>query len=568
MLALRVDYLAGRAVATAWNDRGSAEWPPHPSRLYAALVDAWADVDAPDPAEEAALRWLEAQGPPAVHASEATKRSVMTVYVPVNDPSVASGQVERKRALLAEAERAFGEASAALVEGLAAAERRRVEKDLARVQKGLDKARRDLVEVVAQDRLPAAPNKEQMKMAVAVMPESRLKQSRTFPSVTPKDPTVWMAWATDPGEHREPLQRLASRVFRLGHSSSVVRATVLDDVPADAPEAEEPMAEGERVLRVVDAGQLDRLVEEHGRHRGVEPRVLPARSQPYGRRIPKTDRREPHSVFDDRTWVVLTRERGDRLDVTAGVALARAVRGALLRHAAEPIASVLTGHRASGEPLDVPHLAVVPLPFVGHLHADGGIRGVALILPREASPRERGAVLQALEAWERAAESPDEGGAPLLRAVMGSAGALNLRRLGFEEVPSTLRPGTWCQPRTRWVTATPVALDRNPGDLQDPDPRRRAAAWAAVAQDLRRACAHVGLPEPVEVEGITSVPLAGTAKARDWPAFPPQPGRQRKVKVHARLVFAEPVRGPILLGSGRYLGLGLFRPVREDPDHA
>ena len=36
--------------------------------------------------------------------------------------------------------------------------------------------------------------------------------------------------------------------------------------------------------------------------------------------------------------------------------------------------------------------------------------------------------------------------------------------------------------------------------------------------------------------------------------------------VHATLRFPVPVRGPVLLGAGRYFGLGLMRPVVEERD--
>ena len=32
MLALRIELLTGRYVATAYDDRNTAEWPPHPAR--------------------------------------------------------------------------------------------------------------------------------------------------------------------------------------------------------------------------------------------------------------------------------------------------------------------------------------------------------------------------------------------------------------------------------------------------------------------------------------------------------------------------------------------------------
>jgi len=35
------------------------------------------------------------------------------------------------------------------------------------------------------------------------------------------------------------------------------------------------------------------------------------------------------------------------------------------------------------------------------------------------------------------------------------------------------------------------------------------------------------------------------------------------VRVHADIQFAAPVRGPLLLGAGRYFGLGLCLPVED-----
>lgn len=50
------------------------------------------------------------------------------------------------------------------------------------------------------------------------------------------------------------------------------------------------------------------------------------------------------------------------------------------------------------------------------------------------------------------------------------------------------------------------------------------------------------------------------------PAFMPFPrhGREKKfqrVCVHAELEFEEPVAGPVMLGVGRYFGVGLCGPL-------
>jgi CRISPR-associated protein Csb2 len=93
MLALEVEYLLGRAVATDPSHRDRVEWPPHPSRLFSALVDSLADVRAAEPASagacEEALRWLECLDPPHIRASLDRHVSERTwplkYWVPIND---------------------------------------------------------------------------------------------------------------------------------------------------------------------------------------------------------------------------------------------------------------------------------------------------------------------------------------------------------------------------------------------------------------------------------------------------------------------------------------------------
>ncbi|MFN8876672.1 MAG: type I-U CRISPR-associated protein Csb2, partial [Gemmatimonadota bacterium] len=43
MFALRLDLLTGRYAATSFDDRRRAEWPPHPARLFSALVATWGE---------------------------------------------------------------------------------------------------------------------------------------------------------------------------------------------------------------------------------------------------------------------------------------------------------------------------------------------------------------------------------------------------------------------------------------------------------------------------------------------------------------------------------------------
>src|ERR1035441_4257438 len=89
MLAIRIDYLTGVSMATKHDDpsRSSAEWPPHPDRLFSALVAAAADMsdlDSEELAEFRALQWLCGLGAPQISVSEARRRSAPAVHMPTN----------------------------------------------------------------------------------------------------------------------------------------------------------------------------------------------------------------------------------------------------------------------------------------------------------------------------------------------------------------------------------------------------------------------------------------------------------------------------------------------------
>src|SRR5262249_21665873 len=87
MLALEVEFLLGRYVATNYRDREKAEWPPHPERLFSALVAA-ANESGLGKSARAALLWLESLTPPCIFADpQPGEPTTVTVYVPVNDPA-------------------------------------------------------------------------------------------------------------------------------------------------------------------------------------------------------------------------------------------------------------------------------------------------------------------------------------------------------------------------------------------------------------------------------------------------------------------------------------------------
>jgi len=282
-----------------------------------------------------------------------------------------------------------------------------------------------------------------------------------------------------------------------------------------------------------------------------------------GRKLTSPEWERSH--FDDE-WVILARVAGPRLPSTATTGLSRQLRRALISFAEQPVPELLSGRGPGGDASQAAHLAVVPLPFVGSEHADGALLGVALVLPRSVDPAQRRAVMAAVARFEATYASPEDGDdAPAIPLDLGSAGVLNLQRVAWGEHKSAnLRSTTWSRASRTWTTATPVALDRHPGDLHDDDHAKRQAAFEAARADVIEAVRRIGLPSPVAVEVFRSCLLPGSAKPRTFPRFPSDSSRPQRVLVHVNLRFAVPVRGPILMGAGRYQGLGLFRPVDDD----
>ena len=92
MFALGIELLMGRAIITRWDNREEPEWPPHPDRVFMALVAAWGETGE-DPLQRAALEWLESLGPPSLAVPlEVSVRTPFTSYVPVNDESSPMGK--------------------------------------------------------------------------------------------------------------------------------------------------------------------------------------------------------------------------------------------------------------------------------------------------------------------------------------------------------------------------------------------------------------------------------------------------------------------------------------------
>ena len=92
MFAIGIELLMRRAIITRWDNREEPEWPPHPDRVFLAIVAAWGEAGE-DLDQRAALEWLEGLDPPGIAVPlETSSRTSFTSYVPVNDDSSPMGK--------------------------------------------------------------------------------------------------------------------------------------------------------------------------------------------------------------------------------------------------------------------------------------------------------------------------------------------------------------------------------------------------------------------------------------------------------------------------------------------
>jgi len=405
------------------------------------------------------------------------------------------------------------------------------------------------------------------KHALGVMPQLRQRQPRRFPAIRPEDPCVHLLWPEAQADDRllDALQALAADTSYVGHSASLTRCRFRQ--PPGQSDGYVP------ARRSVYPGRFRELVAAFAA--GTRPHpgaIVPASSLP-------APQPSAQSVFSDR-WLVLEQATDDALpDLRATARVAQAIRDRLVagyRDAGltDRAPDVLSGRSPDGNPAQTPHLAIVPLAFVGFPHADGHLLGFGLVPPRASGLLEDPEFLKVLRIvfpWDASV------GRRILRLDLPQVSG-GVSRIGLSP---TVEP-SWqsCEPRLyvtgeggparTFATVTPIALDRFPRE-------RGAARDAEVAAEVARMCQNIGLPAPARLAtaagqyavipdkhaAIEGCPPAWTnARSPAWTAWQMPPFVAGRYLTHAVMQFAQPIEGPVILGAGRYLGLGLCRPIR------
>lgn len=395
-----------------------------------------------------------------------------------------------------------------------------------------------------------------------VLPDERPRRERRFPAARPgrlptneivaSSASLAFVWPTTPDTiSMSALGALARDVAYIGHSASLTRCRFLTGSAEDLP------SRGQPATRRIYPGRLGELVSAY-RANPVRPVIRPGASVSASEAV-----REAHGEDD---WLILEFLSDQALDLRGAAPICRLLRDALMsgfrrRGRSDSIPEVLSGHAPDGRPTKKSHLSVVPLGFVGSQYATGRIYGFGLIPPARLSLRE----IPGLEAAFRCVTRYDPRrerrvlklrGSPLRHAVelAPTADAVRPGRV-------SLSSGPYRRPARMWATVTPIVLDRHLKRGTDTEIRGLVV----------RACRNAGLPAP-DVDGIRTsrhAAFPGVPPARPHRGAPPW-SRWRVPRsfasrplVHAVIDFGEAIAGPILLGAGRFTGLGLCRQVRE-----
>lgn len=508
--SLVIEYLTGYAVATDPANRGQAEWPPHPARVFMAMAAAHFDTDPTNQEQRAALEWLATLDPPDVTVPLHTMRDVLTVYVPVNDQSGGDALIKRSRQ----------------------------PRFFPRVHVGSEPLRQTWN---LQNDLPAThldALESICRNVTRVGHSSSLVWVRLERDVIVEPTHVPDEYAMEKGlriAQAGALQRLETSFNK---SSVDAFAELEEQIGASKGKAKKQLQE--------------KLKEQFPSGQPTSQRPVFSISRGY-RSVTTTPANNPQSPFDP-NFIVL--KESDDAPQTFGLESTAQITDALRKlimskSPIQPAPQWVGGHEANGDKLiSSNHMALIPLAFVGREHADGHLMGVGIVLPRDLPLRKRAEVLSRILFDDKTNEPMP------LELKLGKAGVWKVVRETNLSPKQTLQALTYTAASASWASVTPVLLDRMPKADRVEDP----GAWREeVAGIVSQSCKKIGLPEPIAVRVEKTPFFIGSLRAMPGQGGFPQL-RKDKFQVHVQIDFDRSVLGPVLLGAGRFRGYGLMRP--------
>jgi CRISPR-associated protein Csb2 len=490
---------------------GTGDWPPSPARLFQALVAGAARGAALADEDRAALGWLETLKPPVIAAPKSLPARGFTTYVPNNDLDAVGGDPRR-----------IGE----------------------------------------------------IRIAKSIKP-------RLFDAMG----SFLYAWCYAPDDaaehHACGITRIAERLYQLGRGVDMAWAwaEVVDEAEIEARLAahggilHRPSDRGaDMALLCPQPGSLTSLEERFraGRNRFAEigngkKRVQLFSQPPKPRfRAVSYDCPPTYQLFDLRETESLKAEPGfapwpltrtvDLVTIIRTRAVDRLMEA--LPDQAASIARILVGRNAS-EADKAQRVRIVPLPSIGHIHVDPAIRRVLIEIPPNC-PIAANDIAWAFSGLELGIDHQ-------------TGEVLREGRPVLVPTEDQSMPGRYQRKSRLWRTITPVALPP-PAARRRTDRSRQSDAKDGAERLLEQRRAAGAILQALRHAGFGSVPATirvqrepFTARGERVEPFAPGTRFAAARLWHVEIGFAEPVKGPLLLGDGRYLGLGLMVPVETAP---
>lgn len=492
---------------------GAGEWPPAPARLFQALV---AGVGLSGPLgddDRRALAWLETLGAPLVAAPRMHEGHTVTLYLPNNDLDSAGGDPHR----------------------------------IAKIRGCVKAVKPRLLEGGVPFRY---------------------------------------SWTYEEGEasarHASFICGLAERLYQFGRGidfacawGEVMDQASLDDELFAYPGTVHRPTHGENGVEL-KCPMPGSLVSLENRFRASGRRFRLER----GGRVPKTiftrapmpkfvriayDSPTQHLVFDLRegpdcasfaVWPIAETTR--LVGLLRNCAVARLVSAIPSRRA--EIESVLVGRKKDGSE-SIPaseRVRIIPLASIGHYHSDRGIRRVLIEVPSGCKLSVDDLQWAFSGVAPVAADSLDVGFLLTIATNESSIGMLAHYGIGEPEG------------HRRWRTVTPMALSNSVARRRI-DPERKAVdrkggqerevEGARVAGAVVQALRHAGVTRRGEAIRVQREPFeSGGERAEEFA----EGTRFSKHSLwHVEIEFSANLSGPLLVGDGRFLGLGLMAPLPE-----
>ena len=356
--------------------------------------------------------------------------------------------------------------------------------------------------------------------------------------LSPRSPRISYVWddLELPSTLVANLVRRAARVGYLGCADSPARLRVRTDPEGVDTPAWEVAPDGETNLPVSYDGFVADLDDLYRRFTGGEwvrrswlPPVRAAYRSPAHRVMSST---QADLIM---IWLRFDTSIAGRHALLVTEALRKATLRLFDEHIMQgsgELPPVLCGHGFATPEWEQAMFLV--LPHVGSAYADGRIHGAAVALPPSAGD----VVPDVRRALWHLRELRLPGGRTI--GVSFHAG---------EPKPLAATPWRWTRSATRFVSALPVVHERfrkGGPTLED------ATVW----------CRHAGLPSPISFRSERYPLLDGAPRLRPHEVH--RDDRSRLPFSHIELRFADPVRGPVVIGQSRTFGLGLLAPLDSE----